>query len=306
VIIGIDIGNANTNTSEGIIFPSKISKDERIIKLRGDNDSNLLKYKDKTCLIGEGEYQTEPNKLDKELYQMCVMAALARSCEEDEDFQAVISTPASQYTEKNIWRIKNEILKDMAYEFRLAGKERMVFIRDLEVYNEAAAPYYGMTKEQRNEVATKDLIIVNIGGGNTNIAYFKTANGKRQLSKSTTIMSGMINLDADIINAVNGEFATNKALEDADDILKNGLELYGEKQDLSFLKNIILEHTDKIFKELNLYPIKTSRVMFTGGGSKKLHAVLKQRQPGCIFQSNYLMATAQGLKKVGEKLWLNG
>jgi plasmid segregation protein ParM len=116
-------------------------------------------------------------------------------------------------------------------------------------------------------------------------------------------MSGILHLFADVANAVNGEFSTTMTLEDAENILRNGIEIYGVKQDISFLKPIILLHTEKLFKELNMYPVQTSKVMFTGGGGRTLKQLLKSRVPGCLFQTNNMYATAYGLKKVGETLW---
>jgi plasmid segregation protein ParM len=116
-------------------------------------------------------------------------------------------------------------------------------------------------------------------------------------------MSGSLNLYSDFINAINGEFSLNKVLEDAEDTLVYGLQIYGEKQNLAFTQDIINTHIDKIFEELNLYPIKSSKVMFTGGACKALKPVLQARIKNCIFQTNYLTATAEGFKRVGEMLW---
>lgn len=312
MIIGVDLGNVNVKTSEinsktneYVIFSSKICRDQKTLELRKPSDDNYFTFNNKSVLVGEGDFQTDPNKLDKDLYKICFLTALARSTPKDyEEFQVVTGLPASQFIQKNKDRIK-EILKDRFYSVELGGEKKTLMIKNLEVFPECAAPMFGMTFEQKLLVKNTDLIIVNMGGGNTNIAYFKQLNGKRTLSKSSTVMSGSLNLYSDFINAVNGEYSLNKSLEDTEDILVNGLEIYGEKQDLSFTKDIIREHVDKIFKELNLYPIKSSRVMFTGGACRTLKPVIQIRLKNCIFQSNYLTATAEGFKKVGEALWPN-
>ena len=302
MIIGVDFGNFNTKTSEDVRFSSKICKDEKIIRLRKKDDENLVIFEGQKYLVGEGELQTDINKLDKDMFRICVFTSIAKSIKGD-DAQIVIGVPNNQYTDRNIQRIKNDLLGDKIQTISVGGVEKTFILSDIEVYSEGHAPYYGMTKEQREEIKFKDLIMVNIGGGNTNISYFKFENGKRKLDHNSTVPGGMIHLYADFINAINGECSINKSIEDAEDILQHGLEIYGEKQNLSFTKEIILEHTEKIFKELNLYPVKTSKIMFTGGGSKMLKGLLKSRVPGCLFQTNYMLATAYGLKKVGETLW---
>lgn len=313
MIIGVDLGNVNVKTSEinsktneHVLFSSKICKDQNTLELRKPSDDNYFKYKNESCLVGEGDFQTDPNKLDKELYKICFLTALGRSTPKDcEEFQVVTGLPASHFNQRNKDRIKNEILNERFYTIELGGEIKTLIIKDLEIFPESAAPQYGMTEEQKVQVRYSDLIIVNMGGGNTNIAYFKYSKGRKNLVKSSTIMSGSLNLYSDFINSINGEYALNKSLEDAEDVLVYGLEIYGEKQDLSFTKGIIEEHVDKIFKELNLYPIKSSKVMFTGGACRTLKPLIQKKIKNCMFQTNYLTATAEGLKKAGEALWQN-
>lgn len=302
-IIGVDFGNYNTKTSENIIFQSKVSKDDNLINNRREDDENLMKIDGRKILVGEGEFETETNKLDKDMFKACILKALALSTSDD-ILKVVIGLPSSQFNSRNRDRLKNELLIDKIYSFELAGKKRTLIIEDLEFFPECAGAYHSISKEQRNQIQGRDLVLVNLGGGNTNIGYFKVDTKGRKLVKSSTIMSGVLHLYADIINAVNGNFSLNKPLEDAERILlKNELFIYGEKQDLSFLKDIIEIHLDKIFKELNLYPIKDSAVMFTGGAIKLYKKVLMKRIPNCLFQTNYLLGNAQGFKKAGEYKW---
>lgn len=304
-ILGVDFGNYNTKTSEGIIFQSKISKDENLIKLRKDTDENLLIINKKKILVGEGEFETEVNKLDKDMFKACVLKSVALSTDE-EVIKAIVGLPGNQFNSKNKDRLKNELLVDRIYQFELAGKERTLIIEDLDFFPECAGAYHAMTKEQKQYIQGRDLVLINLGGGNTNIGYFKIDGKGRKMIKSSTVMSGVLHLYADVVNAINGEFSLNKSIEDGERILtKNELLLYGEKQDLSFLKAIIEIHLDKIFKELNLYPIRDSAVMFTGGAIKLYKKILMKRVPNCLFQTNYLLSNAQGFKKAGEFKWQN-
>lgn len=302
-IIGADFGNSNMATSEKVIFPSKLCRDERIINMRKETDENLLIYEGNKILVGEGEFEIQTNKLYKSMFKPCLLKSLALSCNQD-IVNIVLGIPAVQYNSKNKDMLKNELLSDKVYNFSLAGKERTLILEKVEVFPESVGSYYALTKEEHDQFNGFDLILVNLGGGNTNVAYFKLEGTKRKLVRSSTIMGGILNLYRDLIAAVNGEYSLSKDIEDAESILKKGLYVYGEKQDLSFTKPIILEHTDRIFKELNSYPIETSKVMFTGGASVMYRPILKQRLPGCLFQSNFLMSNAEGFKKVGEALWL--
>lgn len=304
-ILGLDFGNYNTKTSEGIVFQSKISKDENLINNRKSNDENLMRIDGRKILVGEGEFETEVNKLDKDMFRACVLKALALSTEDDV-IKAIIGLPSNQFNSKNKDRLKHELLIDKIYSFELAGKERTLIVEDLDFFPECAGAYHSINKEQKVQIQGRDLVLVNLGGGNTNIGYFKLEGKVRKMVKSGTVMSGVLHLYADIINSINGEFSLNKSIEDAERILsRNELFVYGKKQDLSFLKDIIEMHLDKIFKELNLYPIRDSAVMFTGGAIKLYKKILMKKVPNCLFQTNYLLGNAQGFKKAGEYKWQN-
>ncbi|KGK88058.1 hypothetical protein DP68_09035 [Clostridium sp. HMP27] len=304
-ILGVDFGNYNTKTSEGIIFQSKISKDEGLMNHRKATDENLMKIDGKRMLVGEGEFETEVNKLDKDMFKACVLKALALSTDED-ILKIIIGLPSNQFNSKNKEKLKNDLLSDKIYSFELGGKEKTLIIEDLDFFPECAGAYHALTKEQRTQIQGRDLVLVNLGGGNTNIGYFKLDGKGRKMVKSSTNMSGVLHLYADVINAINGEFSLNKSIEDAERILsKSELLVYGEKQDLTFLREIIEIHLDRIFKELNLYPIRDSAVMFTGGAIKLYKKILMKRVPNCLFQTNYLLGNAQGFKKAGEYKWQN-
>jgi plasmid segregation protein ParM len=257
----------------------------------------------KKVLVGEGEFETEVNKLDKDMFKACVLKAMALSTEDD-ILKAIVGLPSNQFNSKNKDRLKHELLADKIYSFELAGKERTIIVEDLDFFPECAGAYHSMTKEQRTQIEGRDLVLVNLGGGNSNIGYFKIDGRGRKMVKSSTIMSGVLHLYADVVNAINGEFSLNKTIEDGERILtRNELMVYGEKQNLSFLKDIIEMHLDKIFKELNLYPIRDSAVMFTGGAIKLYKKILMKRVPNCLFQTNFLLGNAQGFKKAGEYKW---
>jgi len=304
-IIGIDFGNYNTKTSEGVIFQSKICKDQGLIQIRGEHDNNLMILDGQKLLVGEGEFETEPNKLEKQMFKACILKALALSTD-DEVVNIIIGLPANQFTKKNKELLREEILYDKVHSFKLSGKDRIFIIENMEFFPESAGAYHSLTMEQKVQIKGRDVIVVNLGGGNTNIGYFKLDSTGRKLVKSSTIMSGVLQLYSDVINSINGHFSLNKSIEDAENILiKNELYIYGEKQDLRFLKDIIEMHLAKIFKELNMYPLRDSSVIFTGGAIKLYKNILVKRVPNCLFQINYLFSNAQGFKKAGEFIWRN-
>ena len=95
-------------------------------------------------------------------------------------------------------------------------------------------------------LSTKALIF-DIGGRTVDIALIEMINDKPTLIKSDTWYKGMLVLYSTIIESINKKFQLTLEARYAEQILFNGLYLYGQKQDISFLQPIIQEYLDEIF-----------------------------------------------------------
>lgn len=296
-IVAIDTGSYSYKTSSGILIPAKITEEEILF-----NDNHVLELEDKIFTLGIGEYNTNYSKIEKENFIPLLLGSIALSTVET-NVNIVVGAPVAHYkSTKDI--IKNTIKKYKQSSFKLNGIHRELNISEIEVFPEGIASFYALNEEYRNNM-TKDLIIIDIGGRTTDIAIFKKTGNKRIIVNPQSLPVGMLNIYSDVIRAVNSKYPRlKKELEDAESILKNGLEIFGEKQNLSFIKPIIYKHTDKIFKELNInYPIETEDSLLTGGGAYLLKGLFKKRIPNIIVPENSLFTNAYGLKKVGESLW---
>ena len=89
-------------------------------------------------------------------------------------------------------------------------------------------------------------------------------------------------------------------------ILREGLFLNGSYRDISFIKPILLNNFNSIWKEVQLkFNPGLGYVLLTGGGSLTLGKAFKNRiGNNLIISENPLFDNSLGFKKVGEKLWL--
>ena len=60
--IGVDLGNCNIKTSKGIIVPSLITRGENYLISTGYQ----LEFNNEILIIGEGDYDTNLDKISKE------------------------------------------------------------------------------------------------------------------------------------------------------------------------------------------------------------------------------------------------
>ena len=295
--IGIDLGNCNLKTSKKIIVPA--------LKTRGGNylisTGYEINFNGELFIIGEGDYDTNLNKLSKEnlLPMLCLAAGLSTK---EEFIRVVLGLPINQYrSNKN--KMLEIIEENKILNFKLNGLDRCICIEEASIFPEGVATYYSLDIEKRKALVDQDLIILDIGGRTTDIALLK-AGKKRSVAKSTSLDVGMINIYNDMINEINSLYTLGLNIEDAEGILKNGLEVDGEKQDTSFIKNIVKNNIEKVFKELNIsYPVRTSPLIVTGGGGKSFFKSLKKRYPTAQLVEDNLFSNAIGYKRVGDKLW---
>ena len=295
--IGIDLGNCNLKTSKKIIVPALITRGGNYLISTGYE----INFNGELFIIGEGDFDTNLNKLSKEnlLPMLCLAAGLSTK---EEFIRVVLGLPINQYrSNKN--KMLEIIEENKILNFKLNGLDRCICIEEASIFPEGVATYYSLDIEKRKALVDQDLIILDIGGRTTDIALLK-AGKKRSVAKSTSLDVGMINIYNDMINEINSLYTLGLNIEDAEGILKNGLEVDGEKQDTSFIKNIVKNNIEKVFKELNIsYPVRTSPLIVTGGGGKSFFKSLKKRYPTAQLVEDNLFSNAIGYKRVGDKLW---
>lgn len=290
MIIGVDAGYYATKTSEGVLFLSRISTKENII-----SENNVVTLDNKQYTVGEGEMTFELNKINHEITKVCILYALARSSE-DTDFDIVTGLPIGLYS-KQKEELKMMLSNHRIITLEMNKRRRTIIINNVEIFPQGAGALYSSNIDN-------DVVLVDIGGRTVDICLFEMINNKRKLLKYSTILEGTLSLYSKVINSINNKYETNLRIEDGEKIFKSGLEIYGQKQDLSFLRSIIEEHVELIFKELILnYPIKTTKVVLSGGGSYLLKNFIEKRIPNVFILPNAQFANAIGFKKVGESLW---
>ena len=290
MIIGVDAGYYATKTSEGIIFLSRISTQESIL-----NEGNIVMIENKNYTVGEGEMTVELNKINEEITKVCILYALAKSSNET-DFDVVTGLPVGLYLKQKD-ELKKMLLSNRLNTIEINKRRRPIIINNIEIFPQGAGALYSSGIDG-------DVILVDIGGRTVDICCFETTSNKRKLTKYSTILEGTLGLYSKVINIINSKYETNLRIEDGEKILKYGLEIYGQKQDLSFLRNIIEEHVEKILKELILnYPIKTTKVVLSGGGAYLLKNFIEKKIPNISVLPNAQFANAIGFKKVGESIW---
>lgn len=293
MIIGIDLGTFGVKTSTKTHFLSKISDVENFT-----NDNEII-YEGKKIFVGEGEFSTDWNKAKKENTLPLLFSAIAKSTNENM-VKVVVGLPIQQY-KKNKDQLKELIEKNRVKTITIGTESRTILITDVEVAPEGAAAYYALSKNIKDKIGNKQLIIVDVGGRTTDICLFTD----KKISKVMTVPTGMLNVYQDIITHVNSTYTESYKLEYGEVILNEGLFLEGEDKDISFVKPILQKHFNSIYKELQLnFEVSKGYVLLTGGGSIKFRQAFKNRlNKSLIISTDPVYDNAIGYKRLGENIW---
>ncbi|MDB1923566.1 ParM/StbA family protein [Clostridium tertium] len=287
MIRAVDIGNFATKDNLGNIFESKVSSVGNILSNKYE-----IVLNDELYYLGEGSYDTEYRKIKKDSYLKLLFGILALGSKETE-VQLVLGLPLSQYKADKQKLI--EMIMSNCYMFgSINGEEANYIITDVEIYPEgiAAIP------------SDYEGIVVDIGGRTTDCCLTYIENGRRKIENPISLPTGTIKLYSELINRINSKFSLDLEISNAKRIIKNGLNLYGKKQDIAFIINIFKDYLEELIRQLNVaYSINSNNICFTGGGSLELRKPILKRINHAIISDNAVFDNAKGFYEVGCKLW---
>ena len=288
-ILGVDVGNATTVTSTGIILDSKTSKIKPI------TSCNKLEMDNEVVYIGEGEYDTTYRKLEKDTYLQLLYAAIALSTKSRTvSNQIVLGLPLSQYNEDREALIQ-KILSNNDKWININDTERHIIIDDVEVFPEGV---FTVDDDYQG-------IVIDIGGRTTDCALIEVVRGKKKILDPISIPTGTINLYDKFIDSLNMELGLDLKLRDAERILESGLMLEGHKVNIDFAKRFIEEYSENLYRQLQLkYSLKTNIVTLTGGGADLVYNHLESKLgQGLIKQRDSIKANAKNFYELGVSIF---
>lgn len=287
MILGIDVGNYSLKTDTEINIKSLVSNEENIL-----GSGIVLEMDNNKFIIGEGNFETELNKSSKDNFLPLLYTGIAISSKDD--FNSVVcGLPVNQYKE-NRKILEDLISSNKVKSIRINGVTRTLVIDNFKVYPEGIGAYYNLSLNE-------DVILIDIGGRTTDIAYI--ADNKHQ--KSSTVAVGTLNIYKSIADIMNSKYSLDLGLKDIDRIIDRGtLIIDGEKINLSFITSILKENFMKIKEDLDFkFPARTEKIVLVGGGANLFKKAFMNRYSNCIIANDPIYSNAKGFKKVGEKLW---
>lgn len=178
--------------------------------------------------------------------------------------------------------------------------KRDITIRSVQVFPEGVTGYLYYAKDIVDQIAGRDVVLVDIGGKTTDIALVQgnKATDPYSVNVGTINIYDAIKKSLEMDERFLGKVEIKR--EKIQDYIDKGFYLNGEKQDIKKNIDASVGLFKQIYNELKLnYPISTSAVVVMGGGAKLLGEAFKKNIPGIIVMSDvdkHVFANAKGYK----------
>lgn len=280
MILAVDLGNYNINTSEDVKFPSTFT--EGLVE--NPIGEEIVTIGDKSyCMAKEGAFDYEFNKTKKN-YKPNLFYAIHKSTNETE-IDLVLGIPVENFGVAIEFK---EDLEGKEFEFTVNGEEKKIKINRVAVVGEAISSFYMLKEEDRKD----DVMIIDIGGRTVNVVTFKN----KRLEHKKQINIGMINFYEDVKIRHNSEKGDNLDTEQIDHLIQKGFIQVNKDDEVSFL--------NKIFNAIKPVANKDYyKIYFTGGGSIRLENTIKELEPRAKVMEDALFTNCKGNKKIAQVQW---
>ena len=296
--IGVDLGNANVQTSKGVMFESKVKTG-----ITNMNDSDIkVNFGDIDYTVGsfDGSLNIRKNKHTKKAYKISLLTAIAKSFKEATiNCNVVVGCPIEDFNDKAFTEgIKETIKKYETEKITVNGVKKTINIENVEVFCESGIVFSDMDRFKNEKT-----LVIDFGGSTIDVSFW---DGLR-LGKARTYKDGMITLYENVIKAVNNKYGTKISSVMASDMIgKDKYEIEQEVKDIKFVNSVVEDYIDNLTSYINQYfPVESANsIQLIGGGAIQLGNLLREEYDKAELVENAEFANANTFEKVGETLWI--
>lgn len=288
IIKGIDNGYGYTKDNDFNIFKSAYStEDSMILSNKYQLNVNGQKY-----WIGEGDGTIDVDKADSIVNKLSTLNCLALT--EGNEFNIVVGLPIAQYkSDKEKFR---EIV--MSYTNNTIQLNNLlpktIKINNVFVYAQCLASLYASNIRH-------NCIIVDVGSRTVDVVYIEYNDGDYKIAQYNTYYCGCLPLYSKIVDHVNTKFKLTLKSSQGQQILRDGLKIFGIPQNIDFLSQVLKNHFEELLSDLKLnYPSQTVPFILTGGGADILFNAFKSRFSDVSIMKNNQFSNALGYYEIGK------
>lgn len=271
-------------------WSTKILLDGKLGNIRSkytEDPDGEFEYNSKKYVVGHGSENIDHNKTVNELHRIITYYALGMGVNFAEEFKLVLSLPLLHYRALRD-DFKAYIMGEDAIKVKIKGKEKRIFIKDVNVFLQGVATVY---VNNPNQYRKGLLAILDIGGLTAQGAILE--NLKPIPESIFTIDAGVIILNNKIKTRLNEKYCLN--IQDYEVPY-----LIDFHEDIQKVRD---EHFEQIALEMQKknWSLSTLPILATGGGS--LQFEVTRYLPKSRLSNDPIFDNVKGLGVVGEMIY---
>ncbi|ELC8426298.1 ParM/StbA family protein [Clostridium perfringens] len=300
-VIGLDIGNAEVNTSEGVNFPSRV----KVGVNNMNKDDIKVNFNGLDFTVGQGGSNIGLGKHKNSNYKISLLTAIANSFKENKiECNVVVGCPVE------IFNKNKDIVKDIKTTIVSWGQQTIVLnqneeecVKVIDIKEVAVFCESGIVFKNRERFSKEKTLVVDLGGGTRDDSLW---NGLELVECKSNDKMGMINLYEMIIKEVNRRNNSNLTFDDAKAMIgKKEYKINQEIVDVSYVDMIIENFVTGMVSEINqIFPFSNvDSIQFIGGGAILLKNYILKLIPKAEVPDDADFINAKTYKEVGELMW---
>lgn len=301
-VAGADIGNITSIFSGDIPGSSELIVESRISKysnVKELGESEIFEIDDEKWVVNQGQFKNEHLKFEKDNFIQLLYYGLAKTCEHDK-VKLVIGIPAGQFNEYNK-QLKQFIVENNFRKIKIGVSEnqqiRNIYIEDVIVRPES----YGIKNLKVINQCEKGVrtLIVDIGGGSTDIAIFDES---MKFIDGESLDIGLLDLYKKIRRYISTKYC-KISLEDAKKVFDGDMKMVNIT-DYKFLNEYLDEFMEEVINEFKgIFPDASAcNIILAGGGEKFGYDYFKKEYPQTIPVSD-VQVNAKAFYMLGVARW---
>lgn len=281
---GLDVGYDSTKDNQGRCVRSAYA-------FNNVNEESKITINGVTYYVGTGKMISEVDKTSSEMNMVCTIYNLIKS--NARELCLVVGLPIAQYDTQKI-KLKDSIISYNNLSVYYKGKPYEFKIHDVIVERQGISSLYTLPD------LNGQYILVDIGGFSVDPCLVEFGVNGVELLERDTWYNGIRTIYSDIVELVNNKYEINLKPSAAENILLQGLTLYGKTQDISFIKPLYQDYIDQLAENIKLkYPYATVPIYLTGGGAILLYNSFCKRFANVHMIKNPRFANAIGYYNIG-------
>ena len=301
-VAGADIGNITSIFSGDIPGSSELIVESRISKYSNVKELveiEIFEIDDEKWVFNQGQFKNEHLKFEKDNFIQLLYYGLAKTCEHDK-VKLVIGIPAGQFNEYNK-QLKQIIVENNFRKIKIGVGEnqqiRNLYIEDVIVRPES----YGIKNLKVINQCEKGVrtLIVDIGGGSTDIAIFDES---MKFIDGESLDIGLLDLYKKIRRYISTKYC-KISLEDAKKVFDGDMKMVNIT-DYKFLNEYLDEFMEEVINEFKgVFPDASAcNIILAGGGEKFGYDYFKKEYPQTIPVSD-VQVNAKAFYMLGVAKW---